>query len=62
MTVQIFSWQNFQGFANRNLLNLRRVRRSRSGVRGANNPDAKLKTISDLGVLCASVVKFPFPL
>ena len=62
MTVQIFSWQNFQGFANRNLLNLRRVRRSRSAVRGANNPDAKLKTISDLSVLCASVVKFPFPL
>jgi len=62
MTVQIFSWQNFQGFANRNLLNLRRVRRSRSGVRGANNPDAKLKPISDLSVLCASVVKFPFPL
>ena len=26
MTVQIFSWQNSQGVANRNLLNLRNLR------------------------------------
>jgi len=26
MTVQIFSWQNFQGVVNRNLLNLRNLR------------------------------------